>query len=183
MSQAQTHVPTATVERLTAFSGPDLHDLCDAAETAIRDGGGFGWLKVPPRNLMEAYWQGVLLVPERTLFVARLDGTIAGSAQLQRTPKNNEAQALTGTLTTNFLAPWARGHGLARRLVEAVEAAAREAQLKVLNLDIRETQSRGIQVYEELGFRRWASHPHYAWVDGHWVVGHFYTKDLDPEAA
>ena len=27
--------PSATVERLSAFRGPDLHDLCDAAEAAI----------------------------------------------------------------------------------------------------------------------------------------------------
>ena len=70
------------VERVTEFLGPDLHDLCDAAEAAISDGGGFGWLKPPPRHVMETYWKGVLLVPERDLFVARLDRTVAGSAQL-----------------------------------------------------------------------------------------------------
>jgi len=75
-------------------------------------------------------------VPERELFVARLDQTICGSAQLQRAPRNNEAQALSGNLTTSFMAPWARGHGLARMLVLAVEAAARAADLRVLNLDV-----------------------------------------------
>ena len=35
--------PTIAVERLLRFKGTDLHDLCDATETAIRDGGGFGW--------------------------------------------------------------------------------------------------------------------------------------------
>ncbi len=45
------------------------------------------------RDVMETYWRGVLLVPERTLFVGRLDGVIAGSAQLVRPPRNNEAQA------------------------------------------------------------------------------------------
>ena len=108
--------PQTAVEQLTEFSAGDLHDLCDAAEAAILHGGGFGWLKPPPRHVMETYWKGVLLVPERELHVARVDGTIAGSAQLQRPPKNNEAQALTGQLTTFFLAPWARGHGLAQRL-------------------------------------------------------------------
>src|SRR3546814_4061744 len=66
---------TVAVDRLTGFYGPDLHDLCDAAEAAILHGGGFGWLSPPPRQAMEAYWQGVLLVPERELFVGRLDGT------------------------------------------------------------------------------------------------------------
>src|SRR3546814_1897933 len=103
--------PAATIsmERLTGFYGPDLHDLCDAAEAAIVQGGGFGWLTPPQRQTMEAYWQGVLLVPERELFVGRLDGTIAGSAQLMRPPRTNEAQHLTGQPTTFFVAPWARG--------------------------------------------------------------------------
>jgi ribosomal protein S18 acetylase RimI-like enzyme len=170
--------PQTAVEQLTGFNAGDLHDLCDAAEAAILDGGGFGWLKPPPRHVMETYWKGVLLVPERELHVARVDGIIAGSAQLQRPPKNNEAQAPTGQLTTFFLAPWARGHGLAERLVESVEAAARTAGLRVLNLDVRETQERAIQVYEQLGYRRWGTNPHYAWVEGRWVTGYFYYKDL-----
>ncbi len=170
--------PRTAVERLAEFNTGDLHDLCDATEAAILDGGGFGWLKPPPRHVMETYWKGVLLVPERELFVARVDETIAGSAQLQRPPKNNEAQALTGQLTTFFLAPWARGHGLAQRLVEAAEERAREASLRVLNLDVRHTQEAAIQVYSRLGYERWGTHPHYAWVEGRWITGYFYFKDL-----
>ena len=178
MSEANRPAATTSVERLTGFAGSDLHDLCDAAEAAILDGGGFGWLTPPPRQVMENYWNGVQLVPELDLFVARLDGVIAGSAQLKRTPKNNEAQAHSGQLTTFFMAPWGRGHGLALGLVELVEAAAREAGLAVLNLDVRETQSRAIQIYEQLGFQRFGSHPRYAKAEGRWVVGHYYFKDL-----
>lgn len=178
MTETAGLTPQPSVGCLTDFGGGDLHDLCDAAEAAIRDGGGFGWLKPPPRHVMETYWKGVLLVPERALFVARLDGTIAGSAQLHRMPRNNEAQARAGQLSTFFLAPWSRGHGLARMLVEAVESAALEHGLGVLNLDVRDTQQRAIRVYEQLGYRRWGTHPRYAFVDGTWVTGHFYTKDL-----
>lgn len=170
--------PKVKVERLTSFSGPDLHDLCDAAEAAIVDGSGFGWLHPPPREAMEAYWRGILLVPERSLFVARLDGTISGSAQLVRPTANNEAAAVCATLTTHFVAPWARGHGMARMLVEAVEEAAREAGLEVLNLDVRESQARAIQIYEQLGFERWGTHPRYAKVEGRWMSGFFYSKHL-----
>lgn len=166
------------VERVAELAGSALHELCDAADSAILDGGGFGWLTPPPRHVMEAYWKGVLLVPERELALGRLDGVVAGSAQLLRPPKNNEAQAFTGQLTTFFVAPWARGHGLARALVLAVEAAARDAGLRVLNLDVRETQERAITVYEQLGYRRWGSHPRYAWIDGRWHTGLYYVKDL-----
>jgi ribosomal protein S18 acetylase RimI-like enzyme len=170
--------PSTAVERLSAFSGPDLHDLCDAAEAAILDGGGFGWLAPPPRDVMETYWKGVLVVPERELFVARLDRTIAGSAQLLRPARNNEAQGFVGQLTLSFMAPWARGHGLARRLTLAVEEAAREAGLRVLNLDVRETQEAAIKLYESLGYKCWGTHPHYAWIEENWVTGFFYHKDL-----
>ena len=102
------------VERLTQYSGTDLDDLCEATESAIVEGGGFGWLKPPPRQVLENYWKGVLLVPERRLVVGRLDGVIAGSAQLSRAPRNNEAQAFAGTVTSAFVAPWARGRGIGR---------------------------------------------------------------------
>lgn len=75
---------TIGIEEMTRFAKGDLADLCDAAEAAIRAGGGFGWLTPPPRQVMEAYWKGVLLVPERRLFVGRLDGVIAASAQMSR---------------------------------------------------------------------------------------------------
>ncbi len=169
------------VERVTEFLGPDLHDLCDAAEAAISDGGGFGWLKPPPRHVMETYWKGVLLVPERDLFVARLERTVAGSAQLVRPPRYNEAQATVGHLTTSFIAPWARGHGLARMVVQEVEDAARAAGLRILNLDVRETQEAAIKLYETMGYRRWGTHPHYALIEGRWHAGHYFCKDLNGE--
>jgi hypothetical protein len=111
---SESAVISTSVAALETFAGTDLEDLCDATEAAIGDGGGFGWVEAPPRHVLEAYWRGVLLVPERSLFVARLDGTICGSAQLARPPRNNEAQAFAAQMMSNFIAPWARGHGLAR---------------------------------------------------------------------
>src|SRR5882724_3795609 len=133
-----------TVERLREFRGNDLQDLCEAAEEGIKAGGGFGWLKPPHRPVMESYWRGVALIPERMLFVGRLDGVIAGTAQLTRPAKNNEAQARTAHMSTHFVAPWARGHGLARGIVLAVEEAARTANALILNLDVRATQEAAI---------------------------------------
>ena len=174
---------TVSVDRLTEFAGPDLHDLCDAADAAILAGGGFGWLAPPQRHVLETYWKGVLVVPERELFVARLDRTIAGSAQLVRPSRNNESLNYVGQLTLAFMAPWARGHGLARGLTLAIEKAARDAGLRVLNLNVRETQDAAIKLYESLGYKRWGTHPHYAWIDDHWVTGYFYHKDLTGNGA
>jgi RimJ/RimL family protein N-acetyltransferase len=181
---SDTHIAaTASVERLVRYAGTDLDDLCDATERAILDGGGFGWLKPPPRQVLENYWKGVLLVPERRLVVGRLDGVIAGSAQLSRAPRNNEAQAFAGTLSGTFVAPWARGHGLGPGIVVESERLAREFGLFVLNLDLRDTQQAAIRMFERMGYRRWGTHPVYARVEGRIVPGHYYYKLLDQEPA
>ncbi|HEY1301486.1 MAG TPA: GNAT family N-acetyltransferase [Stellaceae bacterium] len=168
-----------SVERLEKYSGTDLDDLCEATESAITEGGGFGWLTPPPRQVLENYWKGVLLVPERRLVVGRIDGIIAGSAQLSRAPRNNEAQAFAGTLTSAFVAPWARGRGLGRRIVGEIERLAAEMGLAVLNLDLRDTQIAAIALYENLGYRRWGTHPVYARVEGRIVPGHYYYKLIE----
>jgi len=167
------------VERLTAFRPGELDDLCEATDAAIEAGGGFGWVNPPPRDTLESYWRGVLLVPERSLFVARLDGTICGSAQLLRPSRNNEAQAFAAQLQSTFFAPWARGHGLARMLTVAIEEEARRAGFTVLLLDVRETQERAIAHYKSLGYVCWGTNPFYARVGGKYLAGHYYYKTLD----
>ncbi|WP_119679919.1 GNAT family N-acetyltransferase [Indioceanicola profundi] len=170
------------VEEIDRFRASDLEDLCDATDAAIKDGGGFGWVDPPDRAAMERYWKGVLAVPERTLFVGRLDGIICGSAQLVRPTRNNEAQRFAATLTTSFVAPWARGHGLARKLTLAVEERARTEKYKVLNLDVRDSQKAAITLYEQLGYQRWGTHPYYAEAHGQVFAGFFYYKDLTAKA-
>ena len=172
--------PALAVERITGLVDEDLGALCEAADSAIIDGGGFGWVKPPGRRALERYFQGVLLVPERELFAARLDGVIVGSAQLVRPPRNNEAQAFAASLMHEFVAPYARGHGLARMMIRRVEDRARALGYQVLNLDVRETQDVAIGLYESLGFERWGIHPHYARADGRTLRGMFYTKLIQP---
>lgn len=169
---------TLSVDRLTEASDEDLHALCEAADAAIIDGGGFGWLKPPGRAAIEQYFRGLLMVPERELFAGRMDGVIYGAAQLVRPPRNNEAQAFGASLVHNFVAPYARGHGLARLIVRRVEERARALGFHVLNLDVRETQSAAIALYEAAGFIRWGTHPAYARVEGRRIAGHYYYKLL-----
>jgi ribosomal protein S18 acetylase RimI-like enzyme len=175
--------PEIRVDLVQSLSTADLHDICDAAEAAILDGGGFGWLTPPEQEVLEAYWRGVILIPERHLLVGRLDGVIAGSCQILVPTRNNEAQSFACNLTTNFVAPWARGHGLSAKLIEAAEEHARSAGFQILNLDVRETQIAAIRLYERLGYVRFGTHPHYARVAGRDVAGHFYYKTLVPRSA
>jgi ribosomal protein S18 acetylase RimI-like enzyme len=168
------------VESAQSLSEPDLQDLCEATNAAIIEGGGFGWVQSQDRAALARHFRGVLLVPDRMLFLARLDGTVVGSAQLVRPPRNNEAQAFAAQMTHAYIAPYARGFGLARRLVDRVEEHAAAMGFRVLNLDVRETQESAIKLFEGLGYVRWGTHPAYARVDGRTVAGHSYYKLLEP---
>jgi ribosomal protein S18 acetylase RimI-like enzyme len=171
------------VRIVSDLNRPELRELCEAAMDAVAAGGGFGWVKPPHADVMQAYWKGVLLVPDRTLFVGRLDGAIVGSAQLVRPTRNNEAQAHTAQLTTSFVAPWARGHGLARLLTLAVEAEALAKGASILNLDVRETQQAAIHLYRSLGYIEIGRHPYYAMSAGRPIAGLYFWKELAKEPA
>ena len=139
--------PIASVERIEELCANELNDLCDATDAAIQGGGGFGWLDLPARDILERYWQGVIAMPARVLMVARLDNVICGTCQLWKPPVNNEAQKHIVQLTTNFIAPWARGHSLAKKLIEKVEEEALKEGFAVINLDVRETMTEAIALY------------------------------------
>jgi len=174
--------PVISVEHVTDLSPADLNDLCDATDEAIEAGGGFGWVRLPAREILERYWEGVMTMPSRVLFVARLDGVICGTVQLVTPPRNNEAQSFAVALTTNFLAPWARKHGLARMMLEEAEKKARSGGFAVINLDVRETQEDAIKLYESLGYVHCGTHPYYARVDGKIIQGRYYYKVIDPDS-
>ncbi|WP_431282599.1 N-acetyltransferase family protein [Humitalea sp. 24SJ18S-53] len=175
-----THVRHLLVERAEFLTDGDLNDLAEATDAAIAEGGGFGWVNPQGRVALARHFRGLLLVPEREVFVARLDGTCVGSALLVRPPRHNEAQAWAATLNHAYIAPYARGHGLARMLVTRVEERAAALGHRVLNLDVRQTQSTAIALFEHLGYTRWGTHPAYARVNGQTVAGHHYYKLLDP---
>ena len=167
------------IERCEKLLDADLAELCEATNAAIIEGGGFGWLEPQGRETLMRQFRGVLMVPERELFLARLDSRVVGSAQLVRPARNNEAQAIGAQLTHAYIAPYARGFGLARSLVRAVEERAASLGHRVLNLDVRETQVNAIQIFEALGYTRWGTHPAYARVRGQTVAGHFYHRMLE----
>jgi hypothetical protein len=61
------------IERIRGdLSITDMNDLCDATDEAIKAGGGFGWVKLPARDILERYWNGAIVMPQRDVFVARL---------------------------------------------------------------------------------------------------------------
>ena len=179
MKQDQAHPAVLSVEHIERFDDEaDMHALAEAATAAVLDGGGFGWVKPPKASLVEQYYRGVLLVPEIDLIVGRMDGVVNGAVQLHRPSRNNEAQAFAASIEHHFVAPYARGHGLARLLLFKAEERARALGFQVLNLEVRATQKGAISLYEAHGFVPWGTHPAYARLKGTVVQGRFYYKLL-----
>ena len=118
-----------------SINNTDLADLCNITEQAISAGGGFGWLKAPPRHILIKYWKGVLLIPYRKIIVGRLNKVIAGTSQLIFQPPYNEAQQNTANIISHFVAPWARGFGLAKSMIDVAEQQALEFGSKFVQLD------------------------------------------------
>lgn len=164
--------------RLKNFKSGELYELCKATEDALQGGIGFGWINIPTKERLEAYWKGVLLVPNRWLFIGRLDEVIAGTIQVVIPNPSNEAASFSVSIDTHFVAPWARGHGLALALLRLAENEARKAGFELILLDVRETQERAIGLYEQTGYTRWGTLPAYHRVNDKNVSGHFYFKDI-----
>ncbi len=170
----------ARVERMTEFRHADLNELVQATEDAIRDGIGFNWMVPPGKDVLETYWKGVLVVPERVLFVGRIDGTLAASIQLVKPGASKETSSFAASLEAHFVAPWARGHGLAKNLLDSAEREARSQGFSVLKLSVRQTQEAAIQLYEESGYTCWGVLPTYEFVNAKMIAGKFYYKNLEP---
>ena len=166
------------VETLESINATDLADLCNVTEQAINNGGGFGWLKPPPRETLNKFWKGAIIVSNRKLIVGRLNNAIAGTLQIIFHPSNNEAQQNNLTIVSHFVAPWARGFGLANLTIDRAEMIGIDNGSSYAHLDVRETQEAAIKLFESKGYSRWGTNPHYAFVDGENVKGYYYYKKI-----
>jgi len=166
------------VDSLKEISNTDLADLCSITEQAIRAGGGFGWLTIPPRDTLKKFWNGLILIKTNILIVGRMNGSIAGALQISFNPPNNEAQKNISKIRSHFVAPWARGYGLAKNMIDKAIEISKENNKKSIQLDIRETQSAAIQLFESKGFVKWGENPSYAFINGARIKGFYYYKDL-----
>ncbi len=167
-----------SVDIIKAINKTDLADLCNITEQAISVGGGFGWIKAPPRDILEKYWKGVLLIPNRKIVVGRLNSAIAGALQLVFQPPNNEAQQNITNIISHFVAPWARGFGLAKAIIDTAEMMAKEAGSNIIQLDVRETQEAAIKLFKSKGYKQWGTNPHYALVGEKNIQGFYFFKKI-----
>lgn len=120
--------------------------------------------------------------PGVTVFVARVDGRAQGIAALvTEGPAGSAGSDGAGTdalpraeLKRMFVHEDARGQGLARRLLGAIESAAEEAGIVEVRLETGPLQHAAIALYERSGYTRIPNFGAYA--DDPWSV--CYAKSL-----
>ena len=167
------------VKKIKNFEKGELEELTSATMDAIQEGIGFGWIKKPAKNKIIEYWKGVILVPNRWLFVGKYKGIISGSIQVVTFSSTNEAAMFRVFIDTHFVATWARGHGLAKLLLEEAVKECKLNNYSHVLLDVRETQKRAIKLYEQIGYKLWGELPVYHKLnDQKMVSGKYYYKYL-----
>ena len=93
------------------------------------------------------------VAPNGGLWIARVDGAIAGCVSLRPVRDLNDG-AEAGEIKRLYVRPQFRGHSLGTRLIEATIARAEEAGLGRLLLDtVGGRMERAIGLYRGLGFR------------------------------
>ena len=174
--------PKIKIEKVKKLNVIDLEDLCDATIATMQETTGFNIgttsIDVVEREKILTYWAGVLLVPERILFVARLDGTIAGSLQLVKPAPSNQISSFSCSIDNHFVVPWARGQGISNLLLEHVEKEAKMLGYLVIKISVRETREAAIKVFEKREYIKWGTIPKYEIDQGKIVAGFYYYKEL-----
>lgn len=149
---------TITIEPLHAINDMALTELTELLIAVVENGASIGFL--PPITVLEArrYWEGVL-APDVLLFIARLNGRIAGTVQLHLCMKpNGMHRAEIAKLMTH---PDYRRGGIGRRLMLHAEGQAQQAGRSLLVLDTREGDPSNL-LYTAIGYTLAGRIPNFA---------------------
>ncbi|WP_439291779.1 MULTISPECIES: GNAT family N-acetyltransferase [Rahnella] len=140
----------------------DLDALAETLMQSVALGASIGFILPFGFVQAQAFWQKLLPAFERgekRLLVARVAGKIAGTVQLVVDQPANGIHR--GDVVKLMVHPDGRRKGLARKLMTAVEALAREEGKTLLVLDTV-TGSPAQTLYKNLGFTLSGTIPHYA---------------------
>ena len=164
------------IREASSLTDAEYAQLADLLVAVVDGGAAVSFLPPLDPRAAEAYWRGVL-DPSRVLLVAEAEGRIVGSAQLHLvTWPNGPHRADVAKVMVH---PSARRRGIARLLMERLEAAARREGRTLLVLDTRESDPSN-SLYTQAGFREVGRIPGYALNgDGSLHATVYYYKALD----
>lgn len=153
-----THPPEpgiAYVEWLGDADDTARREVHGVISAVVAEQGAVGWLQVPDAA-ETASWLEKQLVVVREGFahiaLARIDGTVVGMGML--TLFRPHVLARNGKVGKLMTHPQARGRGVAKAVLRALEAKALELGLENLVLDVRGNNHGAMGVYESLGWVR-----------------------------
>jgi GNAT superfamily N-acetyltransferase len=151
---------------------PDLHDTAVAAEVdmladvlhaVVHGGAGVSFIVPFSLDDARAFWTGSVLpgviARRRRMLVARLDGRIVGTVQLD--PAWAPNQPHRAEVLKLLVHPDARRRGIARLLMMALEDLARDNGWSLLTLDTWTGQA-GERLYRSLGYIAVGAIPRFA---------------------
>jgi ribosomal protein S18 acetylase RimI-like enzyme len=145
-----------TLEVWDAHATPsetDIDMLADVLHAVVQTGAGVSFIVPFSVEDARAFFTGKVLPSVRAgssqLLVARLDGRIVGTVQLEFPWPPNQPHR--GEVAKLLVHPDARRRGIARELMLALEGVAREANRSLLTLDTW-TEGPAQRLYESLGY-------------------------------
>lgn len=152
---------------LRHFSSTDILDrlpeLGALLHDCVHDGASIGFILPFDAAASQAFWMDNVLPAVkrgvRLLLVAEVDGRVAGAAQLDW--DTNPNQAHRAEVRKLLVAPAFRRHGIARQLMQALEAQAGLMPRSLLTLDTR-SGDHAEGLYLSLGYAAAGSIPGYA---------------------
>ena len=174
-------IEDVTVRRIGADEAARcVEALADVLVDCVEGGASVSFMRPLPREKAVAFWRGVadgVARNERVLLIAEeRNGRIVGTVQMiVSLPDNQPHRADVAKMLVHRKA---RRHGVAQRLMAALDAAARAEGKTVLVLDTV-TGGDAERVYERAGWQRVGSVPKYALMpDGASCATTFYYRHL-----
>lgn len=174
--------PEVTVRRVGADDAAGYVDaLADVLIDCVEGGASVSFMLPISRDKARGFWRGVadgVARGERVLLIAEDgDGQVVGTVQLiTAQPENQPHRADVAKMLVHRKA---RRLGVALRLMQAVEQAARDEGKHVLVLDTV-TGGDAERLYARAGWQRVGVVPNYALMpDGAFCGTTFYCKQLD----
>lgn len=183
------------IQPLTATTAPAfLPDLIELLRDGVNQGASIGFHPPLTTEIAQDYWFNLFTEldagprsrqrpPMAVLLVAEHQGQVVGSVQLQLATKPNAVHR--AEVQKLMVHTQVRRQGIARALMQGIEAEARARGRQLLVLDTR--QGDGAEgLYQSLGYQMAGVIPHYVLeVDGRLQATVLYYRwigSIDPEA-
>lgn len=170
-----------TVIQILTAEGMTQHldDLCEVLADCVNGGASLGFMQPFQPGDAKSYWHDVqqaVAAGQTIIAVAEHQSRIVGTVQIGLAQKPNQPHR--GDLMKLLVHRSARGLGLSRKLMEAVESEAARLGRTLLVLDTA-TGSEAEAIYPRFGWQRVGTIPDYAlWPQGGFCDSTFFYKRI-----